>query len=215
MIDTGTLVSVNVGTPRAVRLGNKVRTTSIWKRPVEGRVGVAGVNVAGDDQADRKVHGGRDKAVYAYSLEDYAWWERELGESLEPGTFGDNLTISGIDVTGALVGERWSIGGCVFEVAQPRMPCAKLGARMGDAGFPRRFSIANRPGAYLRIVAEGEVGAGDEARVCHRPEHSVSVGLIAHIYYRDHSRAGELLAADELAEGWKEWARTAGARPAG
>lgn len=204
-VSKGTVVSVNVGTPREITLGKKVRTTSIYKSPVRGRARVEGINVAGDDQADKKVHGGPDKAVYAYALEDYLWWGAELGRSLDPGTFGDNLTISGLDITGALVGERWSAGSVLLEVVQPRMPCLKLGARMGDSRFPRRFSLANRPGAYLRILAAGDLGAGDEVSVVHRPAHHVSVGLIARIYYSERSRAHELLAAPELGEGWKEW----------
>jgi MOSC domain-containing protein YiiM len=181
--------------------------TSIWKSPVERRVLVRGVNVDGDDQADRKVHGGPDKAVYSYAREDIAWWEGQLGRALEPGTFGENLTLVGVDVTGALVGERWEIGGAVFEVAQPRMPCWKLGARMDDPAFPDVFLSARRPGAYLRIVQEGEVGAGDEVRVVYRPAHRLTVSSVVDIYDSERERAPELLEVAELAEVMKAWAR--------
>src|SRR3954470_1706908 len=164
------LLSVNTGRPRqiSVRRGRPLMS-AIGKVPVEGRVRVEGVNVAGDDQADRRVHGGPDKAAYAYASEDTAFWEAELGRDLGPGAFGENLTTEGIDVSGAVVGERWRIGGVELEVAQPRLPCAKLGIRLGDPRMVRRFGEARRPGAYLRIVAEGELGAGDAIELLHRP----------------------------------------------
>ena len=203
----GRVVSVNVGQPRTLDwLGQSV-TTSIWKFPVAGRVAAQGVNLAGDAQADRRAHGGPDKAVYSYAQEDADWWAWELGRPLEPGSFGENLTLAGVDVTGAVVGECWAIGAAVFEVAQPRIPCFKLGARLGDPGFPPRFAAADRPGAYLRIVEAGEVGAGDAVRLVHRPAHGLTVGEVAHIYHHDRRRAADLLAAPELAfvlRGWAE-----------
>ena len=135
---------------------------------------------------------GPDKAVYAYAREDTVWWERELGRELEHGNFGENLTVSGVDVTGAVVGERWEIGTAVLEVAQPRIPCWKLGARMEDASFPVHFAAAGRPGAYLRIVEEGEIGAGDEVRVGEKPEHGLTVGDVARIYHQERGRASTL-----------------------
>jgi MOSC domain-containing protein YiiM len=203
---SGRLLSVNVGSPREIEWLGRAETTSIWKSPVDGRVPVRGVNVAGDDQADREVHGGPDKAVYAYAREDTAWWEKELGRDLDLGAFGENLTVEGMDVTRAVVGERWELGSVVLEVAQPRIPCWKLGARMGDPAFPVHFAAAGRPGAYLRIVEEGEVGAGDEIHVRDRPEHGLTVGDVARIYHQERGRANALLAAPELAPEWREWA---------
>jgi MOSC domain-containing protein YiiM len=203
---SGTVLSVNVGGPREIEWLGRREATSIWKFPVEGRVAVRGVNVAGDDQADREVHGGPDKAVYAYAREDTAWWDRELGRGLQDGNFGENLTVSGVDVTGAVVGERWELGTAVLEVAQPRIPCWKLAARMEDPSFPVHFAAAGRPGAYLRILEEGEIGAGDEVRVGERPEHGLTVGDVARIYHQERNRCALLLRAPELAEGWKEWA---------
>ena len=104
------------------------------------------------------------------------------------GTFGENLTLAGLDVTGALIGERWEIGSTVLEVSQPRTPCWKLGARMGDPEFPVFFAAAGRPGAYLRIVEEGELGAGDPVRVVGRPSHRLTVGDVAQIYHGDRDR---------------------------
>ena len=209
------VVSVNVGAPRLVRWCDRDVLTSIFKEPVAARVAVHGVNVAGDDQADRAVHGGPDKAVYAYAREDTAWWERELGRELEHGNFGENLTVSGVDVTGAVVGELWEVGSAVLEVAQPRIPCWKLGARMEDASFPVHFAAAGRPGAYLRIVEEGETGAGDEVRVGDKPEHGLTVGDVARIYHQERGRCAVLLRAPELAEGWREWALRRAADPVG
>ena len=203
---TGKLLSVNVGSPREIEWLGRREATSIWKSPVNGRLPVRGVNVAGDNQADREFHGGPDKAVYAYAREDAVWWERELGRQLEHGVFGENLTVSGVDVTGAVVGERWEIGSGVLEVAQPRIPCWKLGARMEDASFPVHFAAAGRPGAYLRIVEEGEIGADDDVRVAGRPEHGVTVGDVARIYHQERGRASTLLGVPELCSDWHDWA---------
>ena len=203
----GTLLSVNVSVPRVIKWLGRVETTSIWKSPVAGRLRVEGVNIAGDDQADRSVHGGPDKAIYAYAREDQEWWERELGRSLELGAFGENLTLRGVDVNGALIGERWRIGTVLLEACQPRIPCWKLGARMGDPGFPRRFAEAGRPGAYLRIVEEGELGAGDAVEIVDRPDHGLTVGDVERVYHVDRARVRQLFDVPELAEGWRVWAR--------
>src|SRR3954454_8759304 len=159
------VLSVNVGRPRPVQTGRRPVLTSIWKFPVEGRVAVRGVNLAGDDQADRTVHGGPDKAVYAYASEDTAGW----GEAIGPGAFGENLTTAGVDVTDALIGERWAIGTTLLEVCQPRFPCFKLGIRFAAPPMVKRCAAARRPGAYLRIVTEGELGAGDGIEIVSRP----------------------------------------------
>src|SRR3954471_1131768 len=154
------LASVNIGTPVRLRTpkGREVRT-AIWKQPVDGPARVAGVNVDGDRQADLRVHGGPDKAVYSYAQEDSAFWEAELQRDLGPGAFGENLTLAGVEVTNARIGERWAIGTTVLEVCQPRFPCFKLGIRFDDPKMVKRFGLARRPGAYLRIVTEGELGA--------------------------------------------------------
>jgi MOSC domain-containing protein YiiM len=155
------VVSVNVGLPRVVEWHGRRVETGIWKEPVEGRVAVRGVNLDGDGQADLRVHGGRDKAVYSYAAEDYAWWSDALGRTLGPGTFGENLTVAGIDLSGTQIGSRWRVGTALLEVSQPRFPCFKLGIRMGDAAFVKEFEHAERFGAYFRIVEDGDVGAGD------------------------------------------------------
>jgi MOSC domain-containing protein YiiM len=201
------VVSVNVGAPRQVRWRNRDVLTSIFKDPVAGRVAVRGINLAGDDQADRKVHGGPDKAVYAYAQEDIDWWSAQLGMPLPPGTFGENLTVAEIAVTMVVIGERWRINDVLLEVCAPRSPCYKLGIRMGEDGFPRRFAGAGRPGAYLRILASGTVATGDDVILEHRPGHGVTIQAVAEAYHRDRSRVAEVLAAPELAGAWQTWAR--------
>lgn len=154
------VVSVNVGRPRTVSWRGRQVSSAIWKEPVDGPVALEGVNLVGDDQADRRVHGGVDKAVYAYSIEDYAWWATTTGP-LSPGKFGENLTTVGIDLSKAHIGDRWRVGTALLEVAQPRQPCFKLGIAMSDDSFPGAFAAAGRPGAYLRIVTPGVVQAGN------------------------------------------------------
>ncbi len=181
----GTLLSVNVGGIRQFEFDGREAVSAIWKAPVTGRVAARGVNLEGDDQADRAAHGGPDKAVYAYAIEDLQWWKGELGRPLEYGEMGENLTTEGIDVNGALVGERWEIGNAALEVSEPRVPCWRLGVRVEDKLFPRRFTQAGRPGAYLRIVVEGDLGVGDAIRVVGQPDHGMTVGDVFRIYTRD------------------------------
>ena len=205
--DAGRVLSVNVGGAREFEYGGRVARSAIWKIPAAGRVAARGVNLAGDDQADRKAHGGFDKAVYAYAFEDTRWWEKQIGQSLGYGQFGENLTTEGIEVNAALVGERWAIGTTILEVSEPRIPCWRLGVRMNDDQFPRRFTEALRPGTYLRIIAEGELGAGDGIRVVGKPDTDLSVRDVFRIYTRDRHEVGRLLAAPQISEAWKSWAR--------
>jgi MOSC domain-containing protein YiiM len=205
----GRLLSVNVGLVREVQHGERQVRTSIWKDPVDGRVAARDNRLEGNRQADDGAHGGYDKAAYAYAREDYEWWEEQLGRPLEPGTFGENLTTRGIDVTGARVGERWEIGTVVLEVSEPRLPCFKLGIRMEDPGFLKRFAGGGRPGAYLRIVQEGDLGAGDAIRVVQRPDHDVTMALMFAAGLGDRSLLPRLAAAPALPEGWRERAASA------
>jgi len=202
----GKVLFVNVGGVRAFEYNGRTARSAIWKTPVPGRIAARGVNLAGDDQADRQAHGGPDKAVYAYAAEDARWWDQEIGRVLAPGEFGENLTTEGIEVNTALVGERWQVGTTVLEVSEPRIPCWRLGVRMSDRTFPRRFTEALRPGAYLRIVVEGDVGAGDAIRVVQRPGHDLTVRDVFRIYTRDREEAGRLLAVPGMSEAWRRWA---------
>jgi MOSC domain-containing protein YiiM len=202
---TATLTSVNVSGIRTVQYAGKQVTTGIFKEPVDGPVDVRGVNLEGDDQADRSVHGGPFQAVYAYAAEDYAWWEVTLGGSMSVGQFGENLTTQGIDINRALVGERWRIGSAVFSVTIPRVPCFKLGMKMSEPRFLKRFAEALRPGTYLAIVNEGRVAAGDTIDVIWRPAHHLTVRDAAEIFLFEHDRSSELL-VPEMPSSWREWA---------
>jgi MOSC domain-containing protein YiiM len=204
------VVSVNVGAVRTVEWHGRAVTTGIWKAPVDGRVAVRGVNLAGDDQADRRVHGGPDKAVYAYAAEDYVWWSRELGHELGAGTFGENLTVEGVDLGALVIGTRWHVGSTELEVSQPRQPCFKLGIRMGDAAFVGRFDDAARFGAYLRIVREGDVGVGDAITIAPRAE-GITVRELG-TAVADEELLERIVADDAIAEVWRDWARRALAR---
>jgi MOSC domain-containing protein YiiM len=200
------VVSVNVGSIREVAWHGTIVRTGIWKMPIGDRaVPVRGVNLAGDDQADRRVHGGSDKAVYAYAEEDYRYWADEEGVRTQPGLFGENLTVRGLELRNAVVGERWRIGTTLLEVAQPRLPCFKLGIRMDDPDFPRRFLAAARLGAYFRIIEEGELRAGDAIGVVDRPDHGITLGHMVEAM-RDRGRAAALLRAPRLPDFWRRLA---------
>ncbi|HEY1680941.1 MAG TPA: MOSC domain-containing protein [Candidatus Tumulicola sp.] len=196
-----------MGAIRAVSYAGEEITTAIFKEPVEGPVAVRGVNLDGDDQADRSVHGGPYQAVYAYAIEDYGWWSQTLGRPMEPGQFGENVTTKGIDVNDALVGERWRIGSTVLRITIPRVPCFKLGLKMGDPRFLKQFAQALRPGPYLSIVTEGRIAAGDEIEVIWRPAHRLTIRDAARIRMFEHERSSELL-VPEMQASWREWARS-------
>ena len=202
---TGRVESVNVGEPRPVEVDGHIVWTAIWKSPVEERVALRGVNLRGDDQADRTVHGGPDKAVYAYAAEDTEWWEAQLGSRLGAGAFGENLTVRGLPVSEAVIGERWTVGSTVLEVAQPRLPCFKLGLRMGDPRFLKRFAAAGRPGAYLRVIHEGDIGSGDQIDVLSRPEHAVTSALVSRALLREPQLLPAALQAPELPADLRDW----------
>jgi len=206
--DPGTVEAVNVGVPRPVELDGHTVWTAIWKDPVEGRVALRGVNLRGDDQADRTVHGGPDKAVYAYAAEDTEWWEAELGRSLGAGAFGENLTTRGLPVSGAVIGERWAVGSTLLEVAQPRLPCFKLGLRMGDPRFLKRFAAAGRPGAYLRVIHEGDLGAGDAVEVVSRPAQGVTSAVVSRAILTEPHLLTTAAEAGELPAELREWMRS-------
>jgi MOSC domain-containing protein YiiM len=203
----GLLLSVNVGRPAPLATGRRVVSSAIVKTPVAGPVAVRGVNVDGDDQADRRVHGGPDQAVYAYAAESYAWWSEQLGRELGPGTFGDNLTVSGVEVDAAPLGTRWRIGTVLLEVTCPRVPCFKLAGRMGEPTFLKRFAQARRPGAYLRIVEEGELEAGDAIDVVDVPDHGVTIATAFEALLFDKTLAARLLDAPQASGDLLDWAR--------
>lgn len=155
------LLSVNVGREQPIENAGKSGKTGIFKRPISTAVEVTPEGVAGDSISDTENHGGVDQAVYVFGEPDYAWWSEELGLDLQPGTFGENLTVSGLESVGACIGDRLHAGPVVLEVTAPRIPCATLAARMEDPLFVKRFRRAERPGLYCRVLSEGLVRAGD------------------------------------------------------
>ena len=181
----GTIESVNIGTATPSE-HTSAEGTGIGKLPVDGPVqvrapgpaGTGGSGFAGDDVCDLRFHGGDDKAAYAYAAEDLRFWEGELGRPLGPGSFGENLTTSGIDLNGARIGQRWRVGReLVLEVSQPRTPCRTFAGTMDVPRWMRVFITARRPGTYLRVVQPGPVAPGDSVEVVHTPAHDVTVAL--------------------------------------
>ncbi|WP_329135573.1 MOSC domain-containing protein [Streptomyces sp. NBC_01476] len=178
------VLSVNVGRPRP-NPWKRVALTGIDKRPVGGPVevtvpgpkGDGSVGLAGDHAYDVKHHGGADQAVYAYAREDLDAWESELGRTLAGGSFGENLTTTGIDVNSALIGERWRVGSTLLEVSCPRVPCATFAGWLDEGGWLGRFTRAAVPGAYLRVLEPGRITAGDPIEVVSRPGHEVTVAV--------------------------------------
>jgi len=203
--ERGQVVSVNVGMPRIHDTAKGPVNTAIWKSPVIGRVRTVGVNLEGDAQADSKNHGGPHKAIYAYAVEDLSYWEQRLGRQLSPGAMGENLTTRGIDPNEALIGERWAVGSTILEVSEPRSPCYRLGLRHDEPTLPRRFIAAQRPGAYLRIIRQGDIGAGDGVEVISRPDHQVTVRLAFRAWLIDRSLVPLLREAPQLSDAWTTW----------
>jgi MOSC domain-containing protein YiiM len=170
-----TILSVNVGRPREVLSGGRIVRTGVFKNPVAGRVRVNRTNLSGDEQADLSVHGGPHKAVYAYTSENYTFWERELARALPFGQFGENLTVEGMPETRVSIGDVFRMGSAVLQVTQPRAPCFKLGLKMGSPRFLRAFLESGRTGFYLRVLEEGEVGAGDTVEAVSTDPRQVTV----------------------------------------
>jgi MOSC domain-containing protein YiiM len=212
------VLSVNVGGPREVEWrGERVRT-SIWKAPAPGRVAVRRTNLAGDEQSDLRVHGGVGKAVYVYPHEHYAFWQRELpGAALGLGSFGENLTSTGLLEADVSIGDRLRIGSAELRVTQPRVPCFKLGLRFGRPDMVKRFLAAGRSGFYLAVLRVGELGAGDAIERIPVETPSLSVAEVAELYAGRGRDREQLRFASELAglpQGWRDGFREALARSA-
>ncbi|MGH3424193.1 MAG: MOSC domain-containing protein [Nocardioidaceae bacterium] len=174
---TAAVTSVNTGVTVDVPWGT-LRRSAIDKRPATGPVGVGTLGLEGDEIADLVHHGGPHKAVYAFAGEDLRTWAGELGKPLRPGQFGENLTTTGIDVTASCIGDRWRIGTAVLEVATVRIPCSVFAGFIDERQWVRRFVQKGRPGAYLRVIEQGHLSAGDEIHVIERRGHDVTVGLM-------------------------------------
>lgn len=169
------VISVNVGLPSAVEWRGETILTGIFKDPVPGPTPLRRYNLDGDGQADLTVHGGRDKAVYAYPSEHYQDWQAQLGRALPPGAFGENLTTEGLVEDAVHIGDEFRVGTARLVVTQPRMPCFKLGIKFDDPQMPKAFLRAGRPGIYFAVVEEGTVGPGDPIERVRTDENGVSV----------------------------------------
>jgi MOSC domain-containing protein YiiM len=205
------LLSVNVGLPREIDWNGRIVRTSIFKAPVQGRVRVARLNLEGDQQSDLSVHGGIDKAVYAYPSEHYPFWHQELpGKDLPWGVFGENLTTEGLLEEEVQIGDRLLVGSAELVVTQPRMPCYKLAIRFGRPDIIKRFLQSGRSGFYFAVLKEGEVAAGDSIELLERDEHNIPVADVVNLYRGDASNQELLRRVSELPSlpnSWREYFR--------
>jgi MOSC domain-containing protein YiiM len=202
------LLSVNVSRPREVAHGRKTVRTGTFKEPVAGRVVLRELNLDGDGQADLVNHGGLHRAVYAYLVENYDYWGRELGrDDLSFGQFGENFTVDGMTEEDVHIGDVFRVGDALMEVSQPRPPCFKLGIKMAMPRFPKLFLASGRVGFYLRVLEEGEVGAGDEIERVRRDPERLTVRETSHLLFfegEDLEGARRALRVPALSPGWRE-----------
>lgn len=205
---TAKLISVQVGVPRIVTQDGQEVLTGIFKSPVNKRVQMRSLNLDGDQQADLSVHGGPNKAVYVYPSENYPFWKDELpGMELPWGSFGENLTTVGLLESAVYIGDRFTIGTAEVVVTQPRLPCFKLNLKFDRDDMIKRFLASRRTGFYLRVLREGEIGAGDEIISVHRDENRVSVldALRLHLHESDSSELrNRALQVEYLSPSWRK-----------
>jgi len=203
------LISINVGLPREIVWRDTTVTTGIFKQPVEGPVMVRTLNLDGDRQADLSVHGGVEKAIYAYPGEHYGYWRGELENTELPwGMFGENFTVEGLHEDSVYIGDRYGIGDVEVAVTQPRLPCYKLGARFGRADFVKRFLASRRTGFYFSVRKEGLAQAGDAIQLLDRPQTRISVSDITRVYAfekDDLDTIREALRVEALPESWRSY----------
>jgi MOSC domain-containing protein YiiM len=201
------LLSIAVGTPTEVHWNDEIVLTSIFKKPVSGSVRVGATNIAGDRQSDLTVHGGPEKAVYAYPSEHYPAWQKELGiASLPWASFGENLTTRGLREAVVRIGDRYRIGSTEFIVTQPRMPCYKLEIKFGRSDMVRRFTSVDRSGFYLAVEREGEIGAGDPIELIEQDARDLTVAEVFRLKLGGGARDRLELAAGHpaLSRGWRQ-----------
>jgi MOSC domain-containing protein YiiM len=203
------IIALNVGLPRIVMRNSEPVSTGIFKEPVAGRVMLRTLNLDGDRQADLSVHGGPDKAVYAYPSEHYEFWKRELPELELPfGMFGENFTTEGLNEREASIGDKFRVGSAEIMVTQPRMPCYKLGLKFGRADIIKRFLESERSGFYFSVLREGDVGAGDDIESTEKNRSGVRVIDVTRLYASEKSNKDLLrraIATEGLPESWRTY----------
>ena len=195
------VISVNRGKEASLLIDGKPGRTGIDKQPAAGPIAIGKLGLDGDECADKENHGGVDQAVYAYAREDLDWWTERLGRGLRNGIFGENITTAGIDISSTLIGEVWQLGSALVQITAPRIPCVTFKSWLGEPQWVKRFAAAGKPGAYLRVLAEGTVRAGDDLTVLGRPDQAVTVAESMQAYYGDREIMRRLLAVE--GRGWK------------
>lgn len=201
------IISVNVSKPREVEYRGKMVSTGIFKEATKEKIAVRELNLDGDGQADLIAHGGIYKAIYVYSIENYSYWQNELGrDDFTYGQFGENFTVEGLTEDNVHVGDIFRMGTAMVEVTQPRVPCFKLGIRMGMSTFPKIFLNSNRSGFYLRVLQKGEVQAGDEITLVKADPNRMTVRDINDLLYHAEDKldgAKRALKIHALSPGWR------------
>jgi MOSC domain-containing protein YiiM len=203
------VISVNVGQPREVVWKGQIVETGIFKEAVEGRIAVRRLNLEGDRQADLTVHGGLDKAIYAYPAEHYSFWREQFPEMELPwGMFGENLTLTGLLEEAVHIGDHFQVGSAKLMVTQPRLPCYKLGIKFGRDDILKRFLVSGMTGFYFAVLKEGDVAAGDPVSQVYQDEHQIKVADIVRLYRQDKYNLDLIqraVAVDALAEEWRNY----------
>jgi MOSC domain-containing protein YiiM len=198
------VISLNRGCIADLLIGGRPGRTAIDKRPVSGPVAIGPLGLDGDEIADKEYHGGGEQALYAYAREDLDWWTEQLGRELRGGTFGENVTTAGIDISAALIGETWQLGAVVLQVTAPRIPCVTFKSWLGEPHWVKRFAAAGRPGAYLRVLTPGVAQAGDGLTVLGTPAQAVTVAESMRAFYGDRDIMRRLLTVEGRRTKWDE-----------
>jgi len=193
------ILSINISEPKKIMFNGKELVTSIYKKPIEGSIEVTDVGLIGDRQADMRVHGGYDKALYAYSYKHYQTWSKEMNQEYnEFGLVGENLTIDDFNEKEIYIGDELKIGDCLFQISQPRVPCYKIGIKMNSRDFPKKFSQSGLLGSYLRVLKTGSISKDDEVEYIRKESDSLSVYDIAQILFKDINNIDQMKKAIDL-----------------
>lgn len=188
------LISINVGQKQTLQNKGREEITGIYKSPLQGSAEIEELGIVDDFIGSLKHHGGLDQALYIYGEADYAWWEKETGREMLPGMFGENLTISGLESDGFSIGDLLHIGEVTLQVTAPRIPCGTFAAKMSDRQWVKKFTAAERPGFYVRVLHEGRLAAGQDVRFEKYTGETLSLVEVYRAHYDKESRDGALLA---------------------